>query len=288
MNLYPRYTELPEEYIKESIQRFLKEDAPSGDFTSAGTIDPESISRAVIEAQEDMIFVGEKIIKYFFEDDDFTVQVAYRDGQEVKKGEVIAEIEGPSAELLTRERVLLNLIQRLCGIATLTRKYTKITEKYGVKVLDTRKTTPGLRLFEKYAVACGGGWNHRLDLSSGILIKDNHIKAAGNVFHAVVKVKEKEYDLPVELEVEDFEEIKAGMEVEVDGFLLDNMSPDDIRRAIKLIGKYSAGREIFIEASGGITLENLEEYAKSGVHAISVGALTHSVTSAEIYMEFID
>jgi nicotinate-nucleotide pyrophosphorylase (carboxylating) len=181
---------------------------------------------------------------------------------------------------------LLNLLQRLCGIATQTLDYAKIASPYGVKILDTRKTTPGLRLFEKYAVAVGGGFNHRLDLSSGILIKDNHIQAAGGIDAAVRKIRGGNHTLPVELEIDRIDQIHEGLAAGADGFLLDNMSPEECRKAVEMIRHSPGGGDIFIEASGGITLSALSDYVSTGVNAISVGALTHSVKAADIHIEF--
>jgi nicotinate-nucleotide pyrophosphorylase (carboxylating) len=202
-------------------------------------------------------------------------------------GEVICEIIGFAVEILTKERSILNLLQRLCGIATLTGKYVDIANPHGVKILDTRKTTPGLRHFEKYAVACGGGHNHRLDLSSGILIKDNHIKAAGSISDAIRNIKKIASDLPIEVEVEDFNDIREGLLAGADGFLFDNMSPERTIEAVKIVRNFENGEEIFIESSGGINLDNLAGYMATGINAISSGALTHSVKSSEMHMEFV-
>jgi nicotinate-nucleotide pyrophosphorylase (carboxylating) len=157
---------------------------------------------------------------------------------------------------------------------------------YNVRILDTRKTIPGLRLFEKYAVTVGGGWNHRLDLSSGILIKDNHIQAAGGITNAVNKIRKKNYNLPIELEVENLKQIKEGLNAGVDGFLLDNMTPVNIRKCVSIIRSHPNGKTIFIEASGGITLKTLPDYVNTGIDAVSVGALTHSAKAANIHIEF--
>ena len=178
------------------------------------------------------------------------------------------------------------MLQRLCGIATLTKQHTQIGDKYNVKILDTRKTTPGLRLFEKFAVTAGGGFNHRLDLSSGILVKDNHIKAAGSIKDAIKKIKNENYDLPIEVEVEFEEQVIEGLIAGADGFLLDNQTPDNAKKLVKLIRNYN-DKYYFIEASGGINLTNLEEYVKTGVDAISIGALTHSAKSTNIHIEIL-
>ncbi|MBI5326245.1 MAG: carboxylating nicotinate-nucleotide diphosphorylase [Ignavibacteriae bacterium] len=276
---------MPKDYIKEKISEFLSEDIPYDDKTTAGTIPPKAVSTALIIPEEDIVFAGTDIIKLFF-GNGFKSAISVKDGDYVKKGKKLASVKGNSGKILSFERVLLNLLQRLCGIATLTREYVKIASPYKVRILDTRKTTPGLRLFEKYAVTVGGGWNHRLDLSSGILIKDNHIQAAGGITNAVNKIRKNNYKLPVELEVENLSQIKEGLNAGVDGFLLDNMAPDKIRKCVSFIRSQSNGKEIFIEASGGITLKTLPDYVKTGIDAVSIGALTHSAKAANIHIEF--
>jgi nicotinate-nucleotide pyrophosphorylase (carboxylating) len=281
---YKQYRHIPEHYLRYKIAEFLYEDIPDGDKTSQGTVDDSELSTAIIEAQEDIVFAGEMILKIIYENHE--IEFLAKDGDRVPNGGLIAKVKAPSGYLLSTERVLLNLIQRLSGIATMTAKYVDIASHYGVKILDTRKTTPGLRLFEKFAVTVGGGFNHRFDLSSGILIKDNHLFAAGGISKAVKAIKEKNFSLPIEVEVENFEQIKEALEAGVDGFLLDNMSPEITKEAVKMIRNFENGHDIFIESSGGINLSNLEHYVSTGVNAISSGALTHSVKSADIHIEF--
>lgn len=292
---YPRQLDIPKEYLIRKVNEFLAEDAPDGDKTTLGTVNKTNISVAIIQAEEELIFAGEPLFDVFFGDgyakdsfaiNSFKIERYFNDGEKVPQGGIICKVTGPSAELLQKERILLNLIQRLCGISTLTKKYVEIAEPYNVKILDTRKTTPGLRLFEKYAVAVGGGYNHRFDLSSGILIKDNHISAAGGVKYAIERLKQKGFGLPVELEVDNFTQIKEGINAGVDGFLLDNMPPEKTNEAVKLIRSYPQGDEYFIEASGGITLKTLGDYVGTGINAVSIGALTHSVAASEIHLEF--
>lgn len=282
---YQQITKLPLEEVKRKIQSFIDEDLPNGDFTSDAIFgDVPSISTAYLQAQENMILSGGEIIPLFFPED-FKVEVLRKDGAYVADGEIFARITGSTALILSRERIILNLIQRMSAIATMTHRFAKIAEPYNVKILDTRKTTPGLRIFEKYSVAIGGGQNHRYGLSAGILIKDNHIKASGSISEAVTKVKNKKYDLPIEVEVEDFKEIAEAMKIGVDGLLLDNMTPPEIVKAMEFIHGLPGGNEVFVEASGGINYANLGEYVKTGVHAISTGAVTHSVKCANIHLE---
>ncbi len=292
---YTRQLHLSTPYLIRKVDEFLAEDAPDGDKTTMGTLDSSIISTAAIQAEEELIFAGEDLFDVFFGRDAFVnenlekinkIEKFYGDGEKVPQGGIICKVTAAAAELLQKERVLLNIIQRLCGISTMTAKYVEIAEPYNVKILDTRKTTPGLRLFEKYAVSVGGGYNHRLDLSSGILIKDNHISAAGGVANAIDRLKRKGFGLPVELEVDNFTQIEEGIKAGVDGFLLDNMSPAKTYEAVRLIRSYPNGDEYFIESSGGITLETLGGYVKTGINAVSIGALTHSVAASEIHIEF--
>ena len=283
---YSQIKKLPEYYAKYRIAEFLLEDIPDGDITTEGIIEPFVTTTAVIQTQEDIVFAGESLFYYFF-DDNFKCGLYFNHGQTLKTGDILALISGPSSLILARERVLLNLLQRLCGIATTTRKYVDIASKYNVKILDTRKTTPGMRLVEKYAVVIGGGYNHRMDLSSGILIKDNHIKAAGGLEEAVNRSRLTNVLFKIEVECETIEQVAKALELNVDGLLLDNMTPEILARTVRYIQNTNNGNLIHIEASGGINLFNLEEYAKTGVEAISIGALTHSVKAADIHLEFI-
>lgn len=285
---YPQIRKLPKAYIIGKIKEFLLEDLPQGDITT------ESIFKnnfqlkknitAILQSEEELIFAGEQLLPYFF-DNKCEINLLATDGKNIKKSEVIAEINGDAELILSRERIMLNLLQRLCGIATLTKKFVDIAKPYSVKILDTRKTTPGLRLFEKYAVTVGGGYNHRLDLSSGILIKDNHIKAAGGIKNAIESAKLNKRNLKVQIEVEELEEIKEALSVGVDAFLLDNMNAEKTTEMVKFI-RLNQSKEIFIESSGNINLENLKSYLPTGVNSISSGALTHSAKSSNIHLEF--
>lgn len=284
---YQQIVKLPVYYTKYKIAEYLLEDIPEGDKTTEAIFTEKDSITAVIQAEEEIVFVGNQIFDYFF-DDTFKTGLYFADGKIVQKDEIIGLISGRADLILSRERVLLNLLQRLCGIATMTKKFVDIAEPFDVKILDTRKTTPGLRLFEKYAVVVGGGYNHRMDLTSGILIKDNHIKAAGSIKDVLKRVKEhnKEH-LPVEIEVETIEEIIEALSVGVDGFLFDNMNRDKLIECVNLVRNEKNGDDIFIEASGGITLDNLANYVDTGINAISSGALTHSIKSSEIHIEFL-
>ena len=286
MIAYTQYTKLDAEYVLERIRFFLEEDIPDGDKTTLGTVSPNKKVTAEIQAVESLVFSGNEVIPHCF-DDDSVVHILVKDGNELMPGDIIGHVIGKAVSILSRERVMLNLIQRLCGIATQAKVYAELARPYGVKILDTRKTTPGLRLLEKYAVTCGGGYNHRSNLSDGVLIKDNHLKSVESVRVAVQNIRKLDTNLPIELEVDTFEQIHDGLAACVDGFLLDNMHPNQIREAIQLIRNFAGGDSIFVEASGGITLDNLHGYLDTGVNAISIGALTHQIRSKDIRLEFV-
>ena len=283
---YPQNKHLSEEYIVAKISEFWKEDMPNGDQTTECTIPENTHIKAKIQAMEELVFAGEKIIPYCL-GKECRVTINEEDGKLLSYGDVLGMVTGSAKEILSRERVMLNLIQRLCGIATLSRKYAKIANPFNVMILDTRKTTPGLRLFEKFAVAIGGSYNHRLNLSDGILIKDNHVIAAGSITRAIESAQKSNTNLPLELEVDNINQIKEAIKIGVDGFLLDNMDVNTIRLAVSIIRESENGDDIFIEASGGINIENIHPYLDTGINAISIGALTHRAISKDIRLEFI-
>ena len=283
---YTQYKKLESNFVLELIKKFLKEDIPSGDKTTQGTISHDKKITAEIQCVDNLVFSGGEVLPYCF-DGDSRVNIYVKDGDELMPGDLIGQITGKATNILSCERVMLNLIQRLCGIATQTKVYAELAKPYGVKILDTRKTTPGLRLLEKYAVICGGGYNHRLNLSEGVLIKDNHLKAAGSVKKAVENIRRFNALLPVELEVETYNQIKEGLSVGVDGFLLDNMQPEKVRKSLQIIRNFPGGTSIFVEASGGISLDNIHGYLDTGINAISIGALTHHIRSKDIRLEFV-
>lgn len=284
---YRQINNLPYDYIKAKVKEFLDEDLAFDDKTTLGTVEDTSFTTAIIESQSELVFAGKDIIKAIFEDCE-RVEVLIEDGQKIGSGTIIAKIYGKSQFILSRERVCLNLIQRLSGIATQSYKYAEKAKPYGVRILDTRKTTPGLRMFEKFAVRAGGAYNHRLNLSEGVLIKDNHLSAAGSIDAAVSQIRNLNQNLPIELEVDTIEQIYQGLQAGVDGFLLDNFDRNKTLEAVKIIRSYKNGNDIFIESSGGITYDSLEEYLSTGINAISIGALTHSVKAADLHMEFIE
>ncbi len=263
--------------MSSTIQAFLKEDLGEGDKTTDWIVPEEHRSKAKIISKEEGVIAGQKYAKEVFRllDKEINYREIKKDGEPIKKGELVAEIEGKTRAILTGERVALNILQRLSGIATLTREYVKAVEGTKAKILDTRKTTPGLREMEKYAVRKGGGENHRFSLSEMILIKENHISVAGSIVEAIKKVKGK--GIMVEVEVKNMEELISALQEGVDRILLDNWDIESTKRAVNLVkGKLP------LEASGNMTVERAREVAKAGVDFISVGALTHSFKSLDL------
>ena len=285
---YEQKTFLNPDWVREQIAHFMEEDIPNGDITTESIITKSVPVIAQIKSGENFIFCGSSVIPYCFPES-CKIGIKIEDGQQVNSGITLATITGFSSDILTYERVSLNLIQRLCGISTETKKYCDLNLPNNFKVMDTRKTTPGLRLFEKYAVSVGGGWNHRLDLSSGILIKDNHLQIAGSVKAAVESSREQNRNnLPIELEVDTLDQLQEGLEMDVDGFLLDNMSPKLVQDAVTIIRSHPNGEAIFVEASGGINYNTLESYAWTGIDAVSMSAITTQASAVDIKLEFIE
>ncbi|MEO6873721.1 MAG: carboxylating nicotinate-nucleotide diphosphorylase [Opitutaceae bacterium] len=262
------------------IDLALEEDAGLGDVTSRAIFPARHESRAFIEARHDLVPAGLEIAEQVFArvDPKLKVTLVARDGTRVKKGGIVLRVAGPTVSLLTAERTALNFLQRLSGIATLTRRFVEVAAGTGVRIVDTRKTTPGWRALEKYAVRCGGGHNHRSSLGEHVLIKDNHIAAAGSLARAVTLARAAAPHLAkVEVEAENLAEVRAACRAGAEVILLDNFTPAQIRAAVKLI----AGRA-GVEVSGGVRLETLREFALPGVNVISVGALTHSAPAADL------
>lgn len=266
------------------ILNALEEDVGTGDITTESTIPEDRVAHGLYKAKESGILCGIGVAKRVFELIDPTIEFTAlkKDGDPIEKGEIIAEVRGKATNVLTGERTGLNLMQRMSGIATRTAEAVKQVEGTNAKICDTRKTTPGLRVIEKYAVKVGGGTNHRFNLADGILIKDNHIVAAGSITAAVRAARANApHTLKIEVEVETFEELNEALEAGADIIMLDNMSCEDMRKAVGIV----AGRAI-TEASGNMGDRNLAEVAACGVDLISIGALTHSVRALDISLKF--
>ena len=277
---------LPQNLVDAAIRDALDEDLGlAGDITTNATVAANATANAVIAARKPGIVAGLALAEAAFRavgpETDFTIETG--DGEAVKPGAVIARISGNARALLTAERVALNFLGRLSGIATLTRQYVDRVAGTHAKIVDTRKTTPGLRAFEKYAVRCGGGFNHRVGLFDAVLIKDNHIVAAGGVARAIRAAKSAAGHMTkIEVEVDTLAQLEIVMRENVDCVLLDNMTPADLAKAVAIVG----GR-CLTEASGGVNLETVKEVAQTGVDLISVGALTHSVSVLDLGLDFI-
>ena len=268
--------------IDRIIDTALAEDIHTGDITTLSVLPKARTMRARLIAKEPMILAGIAVAQRVFARlDPATVFTAsFQDGAHLETGDVIARIEGDAASLLQGERVALNLLQRMCGIATQTRAYVKELEGTGARVVDTRKTTPGLRVLEKYAVRVGGGTNHRTGLYDGVLIKENHIAAAGGILEAVRLARAYiPHTLKIEVETETLEQVGLALEAGADIIMLDNMTLEQMREAVQLIAKRA-----LVEASGGVNLATIRGIAQTGVDIVSVGALTHSVRAADISM----
>lgn len=275
-----RRVELDFTRVDRLIDYSLREDLGEGDITTNALTAGNEDSKAVIRAKARGVIAGLPIAKRVFQKLDHTVVCVNNanDGEEVKPGDVLCELNGSTRALLSGERLALNIIQRLSGIATLTAKYVKAVDGLPVKILDTRKTVPGMRVLDKYAVAVGGGFNHRFGLYDGILIKDNHIKAAGGISDAVHIMKKKyKNKFKIEVETSNLEEVKEALISGADIIMLDNMNIDQMSKAVRLIDGAA-----LVEASGGVTLKNVREIAGTGVNFISVGAITHSPPALDI------
>ncbi len=267
--------------FEELVRMALREDAPSGDPFGAGL---RREAASVFLAGGTGIFCGGPVASEVFRQVDPSVSVTFvEEGKRIQPGERVGEARGAAGSLLLGERVALNFLQRLSGVATATARYVERSAPYGARILDTRKTTPLHRALEKYAVRTGGGFNHRFSLSDGILIKENGIRAAGGIPEAVEIARRSVSHLArVEVEVETLEDADAAVCAGADAILLDNMSPETVGEAVRRFGG-----KVFLEASGGIRLENVEAYARTGVDAISIGALTHSAAALDISFELL-
>jgi len=276
---------IPYLHLKKIVEEALEEDIGFGDITTESIVPEDMNSKAVIIAKEEGILAGLPVAKAVFKTLESSVEFKElkKDGDKIKEGDIILEIIGKTKTILMGERTALNFIQRLSGIATYTRKCVDMVRPYGVKILDTRKTTPTLRILEKYAVKIGGGENHRFALYDMVLIKDNHIRVAGSIKEAIRRVRENvSHVYKIEVEVSNLEELKEALETQVDIVLLDNMDYETLKEAINM-----AKGKVLIEVSGKISMEDLEKIAKLGVDFISMGKLTHSFKSLDLSLEIL-
>ena len=279
---------IPPAEIERVVRQAIEEDLGWGDVTTDSLIDPALRATGAIIAREPGVLAGREVAARVFTLIDSSVEVTPHkaDGESLAKGDRVLTVSGPAASLLRGERTALNFLQRLSGVATQTRRYVDRLEGLPAKVIDTRKTTPGLRSLEKYAVRCGGGHNHRHGLGDGVLIKDNHLVALGlaglGIADAVRRARAGiPHTIKIEVEADTLDQVKEALEAGSDLILLDNMTPEELRTAVQM----ADGRAV-LEASGGITLETIREVAETGVDLISVGALTHSVRALDLSLDF--
>ena len=280
--------------IAAIIENALNEDRATRDATSYACIDPNQRASATILAKQDCVLAGlgcvPRILDIYAALDgavtshyEVTSHPSIFDGVRLDKNDQIAVIRHNARVILSCERVILNFLQRMCGVATMTRKFVDAVSGTRARILDTRKTIPGLRVLDKYAVRCGGGQNHRLDLSDGVLIKNNHIALAGGAIPALERAhRNRRGNQPIEIEVRSVDELRQAIEHGAEAILMDHMSVDDVRKAVEICAH--APRRIPLECSGGITLENVRGYAETGVDFISIGALTHASTAVDMSM----
>ncbi|MDD4148973.1 MAG: carboxylating nicotinate-nucleotide diphosphorylase [Bacteroidales bacterium] len=280
---------IPEKYLLSLIERAYKEDVGNGDHSSLCCINKNEPGSAFLLVKEEGIIAGievaKKVLDYFSKE--INIRTFFNDGQNVKPGDIVFELTGPQLDILTAERTMLNFMQRMSGIATETNKYVQELEGFKTKILDTRKTTPGLRLIEKEAVRIGGGQNHRAGLYDMIMLKDNHIDFAGSIEKAIIMandyLKTKKIDIKIEVETRTINDVEEVLRIgKINRIMLDNFSPELTRKAVKLInGRFE------VESSGGITIDNLRTYAECGVDYISVGAITHHIKSLDLSLKAV-
>lgn len=271
--------------IDKIIEQALLEDIGTGDITTESIIPYDLKTKGIIKTKEEGVIAGLKIANLVFKklDSEIIFEKKIKDGTKVARDKVLAEISGPARTILKGERVALNFLQRMSGIATITSKFCQQVKDLPVRIVDTRKTTPGLRILEKYAVRIGGGYNHRFGLYDAVLIKDNHIAIAGGIKSAVNSIRKQiSHMVKIEVEVENLSQLQEALEMKVDIIMLDNMDLNTMKRAVKTV----KGKAL-IEASGGVTLEKVRKIAQTGVDLISIGTLTHSVKSLDIGMEIL-
>ncbi len=269
--------------LDDSLRRWLEEDIGTGDLTSEALIPEDAVTTGLIHSKDTGILCGVDVARRVFEllDPSLEFTALAKDGDTLAYGTKIAEIKGSARSVLTGERLALNLLQHMSGVATQTKQLADIAKPYGTRVVDTRKTTPGLRQLEKYAVRVGGGHNHRLGLYDAILIKDNHIAVAGGVKEALARAKAyASHMTKIEIEVESLAQAKEAVQGGADVIMLDNMAPEAMKECVAMIDHRAV-----VEASGGITANNLAAAAAAGVDVISVGALTHSVKAVDISLD---
>jgi nicotinate-nucleotide pyrophosphorylase (carboxylating) len=279
---------LSQRMLTDLASRFLDEDIGFGDITTMAIVPAQAQGHGRLLAKAPLVLAGLEVAQAVFHtaDSRTSLHSLVTDGDWLEPGTVLAELHGPAQALLTAERVALNLLQRLSGVATLTRRYVEAIQHTPARVIDTRKTTPGLRLLEKYAVRVGGGHNHRFGLADGVLIKDNHIAIVGSIGKAIEQVRNQVSHLQkIEVEIDRLDQIPEALKAGADAILLDNMTPEETREAVQRVREAPGGERVLLETSGGVTLETVRAYAEAGVDLISSGALTHSAPAVDISLD---
>ena len=283
MTRFKQYTDLPPEIVKKKLNEFFAEDCIESDITTSSTQKKGRVVRAVFVAKEPLVFAGKEIINQGFSD--CTVHKIVNDGESLNKGGIISILSGNIDTILKKERVVLNIIQRLSGIASTVFHLSQITKKYNIELLDTRKTTPGLRIFEKFAVATGGGVNHRFSLKDAVMIKDNHLVGHPNILTATKRAKALNPNKDIQVEVDTSDQLDIALTSDATSLLLDNFRPEMLPGVLEKIRKHPKGANMYIELSGGITANTLQDFCIEGVSGISMGALTHNIKSKDINLD---
>ena len=271
------------DYINKKLDQFFKEDNIDQDITTLSTQKKDKQVQAFFIAKEDLVFVGRDIIVQGLSE--CMVNQIQKDGAFVKQGEPIAVLSGPIETILRKERVILNLIQRLSGVASKTQELVEKIKEFNIQLLDTRKTTPGLRQFEKYAVCVGGGTNHRFSLKDAVMIKDNHLIGNSDFHNSVNNAFDKNPDKDIQIEVDTKEQLEQALTTKATSILLDNFDPKILPKTIKYIRSHEKGQSVYIELSGGINSDNIHHFCVKGVNGISMGALTHNIKSKDISLD---
>ena len=279
---HKQFDRLDPKFVQKKLSEFFQEDNINQDITTQTTQNDKQ-TQAFFIAKEDLVFAGKEIIIQGF--NECNINQIQNDGAKIKNGEPIATLSGPIDMILKKERVILNLLQRLSGIATTTNKIAKKLKKHNIQLLDTRKTTPGLREFEKFAVNIGGGTNHRFSLKDAVMIKDNHLVGNPDIKKVVEGAVAQNPNKDIQVEVDNHKQLETALQTKATSVLLDNFSPKTLNETIKHIRSHENGKNIYIELSGGITAENVDQYCISGINGISMGALTHNIKSRDIGLE---
>ena len=283
MTRFKQYATLDPELVGNKLANFFAEDNINNDITTQATQTEKRQVKGIFIAKEALIFAGQEIIKQGFSD--CVIEDIVNDGTWLDQGDIIATLHGGIDTMLQKERVVLNLIQRLSGIASTTKELADITNRHDIELLDTRKTTPGLRLFEKFAVTIGGGTNHRFSLQDAVMIKDNHLIGNPDIVQAVSKSKQENPTKDIQIEVDTKDQLDVALQSEATSILLDNFNPKTLPNIISSIRSHPKGKTIYIELSGGIIAETLADFCIEGVDGISMGALTHNIKSKDISLD---